>query len=37
MHVLILSQIFPPDMGGSATRTHNIAKGLTLNNVKVTW
>lgn len=36
MHVLILSQIFPPDMGGSATRAYNIAKGLTLNGVKVT-
>jgi len=36
MHVLILSQIFPPDMGGSATRAYNIAKGLTINGVKVT-
>lgn len=36
MHVLILSQIFPPDMSGSATRAYNVAKGLTLNNVKVT-
>ncbi|MEM2292292.1 MAG: glycosyltransferase family 4 protein [Candidatus Bathyarchaeia archaeon] len=36
MHVLILSQIFPPDMGGSATRAYNVAKGLTLNGVKVT-
>jgi len=36
MHVLILSQIFPPDMGGSATRAYNVAKGLVLNNVKVT-
>ena len=36
MHVLILSQIFPPDMGGSATRAYNIAKGLVLNKVKVT-
>jgi glycosyltransferase involved in cell wall biosynthesis len=36
MHVLILSQIFPPDMGGSATRAYNVAKGLILNNVKVT-
>jgi glycosyltransferase involved in cell wall biosynthesis len=36
MHVLILSQIFPPDMGGSATRAYNIVKGLVLNDVKVT-
>jgi len=36
MHVLILSQIFPPDLGGSATRAYNAAKGLTLNGVKVT-
>jgi len=36
MHVLILSQIFPPDMGGGATRAYNIAKGLKINNVKVT-
>jgi len=36
MHVLILSQIFPPDMGGSATRAYNVAKGLILNNVNVT-
>jgi len=36
MHVLILSQIFPPDMGGSATRAYNVAKGLMLNKVKVT-
>jgi len=35
MHALILSQIFPPDMGGSATRAYNVAKGLILNNVKV--
>lgn len=34
--MLILSQIFPPDMGGSATRAYNIAKGLILNKVKVT-
>ena len=36
MHILILSQIFPPDMGGGATRAYNIAKGLKINNVKVT-
>jgi len=36
MHVLILSQIFPPDMGGSATRAYNVARGLALNGIKVT-
>jgi len=36
MHVLILSQIFPPDMGGGATRAYNVAKGLVLNGVQVT-
>jgi len=36
MHVIILSQIFPPDMGGSSTRAYNVAKGLTINKVKVT-
>ncbi|MEM0085043.1 MAG: glycosyltransferase family 4 protein [Candidatus Methanomethylicia archaeon] len=36
MHVLIISQIFPPDIGGSSTRAYNITKGLVLNGVKVT-
>ena len=36
MHVLIISQIFPPDMGGSSTRAFNVAKGLSLNGLKVT-
>ena len=36
MHILIISQIFPPDMGGSATRAYNLAKGLMANGVKVT-
>jgi glycosyltransferase involved in cell wall biosynthesis len=35
-HVLIISQIFPPDLGGSATRALNLAKGLTRLGVKVT-
>jgi colanic acid biosynthesis glycosyl transferase WcaI len=30
MKVLILSQYFPPDMGGGATRAYNMAKGLSL-------
>jgi glycosyltransferase involved in cell wall biosynthesis len=36
MRALILSQIFPPDMGGSATRAYNVARGLALNDVRVT-
>lgn len=36
MHVLVISQIFPPDLGGGATRAYNLAKGLTLNGVTVT-
>ena len=36
MHVLILAQYFPPDLGGSATRAYNVAKGLVMNDVKVT-
>lgn len=36
MHVLILSQSFPPDMGGCATRAYNLAKGLLANGVNVT-
>ena len=36
MHILIIAQYFPPDMGGGATRAYNIAKGLTLNKCKVT-
>lgn len=36
MRILIISQIFPPDMGGSSTRAYNVAKGLLLNEVEVT-
>ncbi len=36
MHVLILSEIYPPDLGGGATRAFNVAKGLAANGVKVT-
>ena len=36
MHALMLSQIFPPDTGGSATRAYNVAKGPVLNRAKVT-
>jgi glycosyltransferase involved in cell wall biosynthesis len=36
MNVLVIAQYFPPDLGGSATRAHNVAKGLTLNGCNVT-
>ena len=36
MHVLIVSQIFPPDMGGSATRALNIAKSLLSRGHQIT-
>lgn len=36
LHVLILSQIYPPDLAGSATRALNVAKGLVANGVSVT-
>jgi glycosyltransferase involved in cell wall biosynthesis len=36
LHVLLITQYFPPDLGGVATRTSNLAKGLSLNGCKVT-
>jgi len=36
MNVLIIAQYFPPDLGGSATRAYNVAKGLTVNGCNVT-
>jgi glycosyltransferase involved in cell wall biosynthesis len=36
LNVLILAQYFPPDLGGSATRAYNVAKGLILNECNVT-
>jgi len=36
MNVLVIAQYFPPDLGGSATRAYNVAKGLTLNGCNVT-
>jgi len=36
MHVLILAQYYPPDLGGSSTRAHNVARGLARNGVKAT-
>jgi glycosyltransferase involved in cell wall biosynthesis len=34
--VLIIAQYFPPDLGGSATRAYNVARGLILNGCNVT-
>ena len=36
MNVLVIAKYFPPDLGGSATRAYNLAKGLALNGCKVT-
>jgi glycosyltransferase involved in cell wall biosynthesis len=36
MHVLILAQYYPPDLGGSSTRAHNVARGLARNGLKAT-
>ncbi|MEM4601279.1 MAG: glycosyltransferase family 4 protein [Desulfurococcaceae archaeon] len=35
LKIVILSQLFPPDLGGSSTRAYNLAKALQLNNVDV--
>ena len=32
----MVAQYFPPDLGGSATRAYNVAKGLALNGCNVT-
>jgi colanic acid biosynthesis glycosyl transferase WcaI len=32
----VIAQYFPPDLGGSATRAYNLAKGLFLNGCNVT-
>ena len=32
----MIAQYFPPDLGGSATRAYNLAKGLSLNGCNVT-
>ena len=34
--MLVIAQYFPPDIGGSATRAYNLAKGLFLNGCNVT-
>ena len=36
LNVLIIAQYFPPDLGGSATRAYNVAKGLSLDGCNVT-
>lgn len=36
LHVLIIGQYFPPDLGGAATRVYNVAKGLIMNGCDVT-
>jgi glycosyltransferase involved in cell wall biosynthesis len=36
MNVLVIAQLFPPSLGGAATRAYNIAKGLALNGCNVT-
>jgi glycosyltransferase involved in cell wall biosynthesis len=36
LNVLLITQYFPPDLGGVATRTSNLAKGLALNGCNVT-
>lgn len=36
MHILVIAQLFPPDMGGGATRACNVAKGLLLAGCDVT-
>lgn len=36
INVLIIAQLFPPDMGGGATRAYNVAKGLLEAGCEVT-
>ena len=36
LNVLLVTQYFPPDLGGVATRTSNLVKGLALNGCNVT-
>ena len=36
VHIVIISLIYPPDLGGSATRARNIARGLQLKGNQVT-
>jgi len=36
LRVLVIAQLFPPDMGGGATRAYNVVRGLVLNGCRVT-
>jgi colanic acid biosynthesis glycosyl transferase WcaI len=36
LRIIIIAQLFPPDMGGGATRAYNVAKGLVANGCEVT-
>jgi len=36
IHVLMISQYFPPDINGSSTRSYNVAKALVSQGCKVT-
>ncbi len=36
MHIVIVAQLFPPDMGGGATRAYNLAKGFAEQGLEVT-
>lgn len=36
LNVVVIAQYFPPDLGGSATRAYNVAKGLAVNGCNVT-
>jgi colanic acid biosynthesis glycosyl transferase WcaI len=36
LNIVLVSQYFPPDPGGSSTRTYNLARGLALNGCNVT-
>jgi glycosyltransferase involved in cell wall biosynthesis len=36
LNVLVVAQYFPPDLGGSATRAFNVARGLAQNGCNVT-
>lgn len=36
MHIVVLSLIYPPDLGGSATRARNVARGLQLRGNQTT-
>ena len=36
MHIIVISLLYPPDIGGSATRARNVARGLQLQGNEVT-